>query len=370
MATSSRRKNLSVIERLFLEPFRFTFFQAVRLLQLRARRRQAGSEPAADVGHDSPPNGESVRFAAALSLSFSAGEIAELRDLPAARGDGKGTAPQMRVNFLGLTGPMGVLPTHYTELQMLRVREKDTALRDFFDVLNHRTISLFYRAWEKYRLPSSFESHHIPGAPPGNTDPISRTLQGLIGHLADRQQASLYFPLEHLLYYTGLFSGGRRSAAALEMLLGEYFDIPIRVEQFRGQWWPLSANDQVRLPHAWEAEGKNNCLGVDTVIGEEAFSVDAGVQVILGPLSRQQFADICPGGARIKALYQLAQLFAGPTFEFSLCYEVDKEAVPPACLGEEAPTGLALGWGACLVAADGGEVGSGKQHVRFYVDAA
>jgi type VI secretion system protein ImpH len=311
-----------------------------------------------------------VRFAVALSLSFSAGEIAELREVSAERGDDRGTVPQMRVNFLGLTGPMGVLPTHYTELQMQRVREKDTALRDFFDVLNHRTISLFYRAWEKYRLPSSFERHQITGMPHGSADPISRALQGLIGHLVDRQQTKLHVPLEHLLYYTGLFSGGRRSAAALEMLLGEYFDIPIRVEQFRGQWWPLSANDQVRLPHAWEAEGKNNCLGVDTVIGEEAFSVDAGVQIVLGPLSRQQFADISPGGARIKALFQLAQLFAGPTFEFSLCYEVDKEAVPPAHLGEEAPVGLALGWGACLVETDGGELGSGKQHVRFYVDAA
>lgn len=367
MATPSRRKNLSVIERLFLEPFRFTFFQAVRLLQLKARRRQAGSEPAADVGHDSPPEGESVHFAAALNLSFSASEIAELRDSAAAPGDGKGAPAQMRVNFLGLTGPMGVLPTHYTELQMQRVREKDTALRDFFDVLNHRTISLFYRAWEKYRLPGSFERHHVTNTPPGSTDPISRALQGLIGHLAERQQANLHFPLEHLLYYTGLFSGGRRSAAALEMLLGEYFDIPIRVEQFRGQWWPLSPNDQVRLPHAWETEGKNNCLGVDTVIGEEAYSVDAGVLVILGPLSRQQFADISPGGARIKALYQLAQLFAGPTFEFSLCYEVDREAVPSARLGGDEPLGLALGWGACLVMDDSCR---DNEHVRFYVNAA
>lgn len=348
-----------MIERLFVEPFRFTFFQAVRLLQLRARRQRAGAESGVDIGHDTAPGREPVRFAAALNLSFAASEMAELRPVS----DGKGASVQMRVNFLGLTGPSGVLPAHYTELQMQRVRDKDSALRDFFDLINHRTISLFYRAWEKYRLPYSFERHQ------GDVDPAFRALQALIGHLSERRHGNLHLPLEALLYYAGLFSGGRRSAAALEMLLGEYFQIPVRVEQFRGQWWPLSVDDQVRLPYEFEVEGKNNCLGVDTVIGEEAFSVDAGVQIILGPLARQQFADISPGTERINMLKQLARLFAGPTFALSLCYEVEREAVPPARLGDDPPASLALGWGACLVEEQDGPAGDGK-FVRFYVDAA
>ena len=64
----------------------------------------------------------------------------------------------MLVAFLGLTGPSGVLPPHYTAHADARVcAAKDTSLRDLLDMFNHRLISLFYRAWEKYRLPFAYE---------------------------------------------------------------------------------------------------------------------------------------------------------------------------------------------------------------------
>ena len=59
----------------------------------------------------------------------------------------------MMVNFMGLTGPAGVLPLYYTELIIGNgcAAERSTRCASFFDIFNHRMISLFYQAWEKYR---------------------------------------------------------------------------------------------------------------------------------------------------------------------------------------------------------------------------
>ena len=67
-------------------------------------------------------------------------------------------APVMVVNFMGLTGPAGVLPLYYTELiARAHPRRKIATLLDFFDIFNHRMISLFYQAWEKYRVHVAYE---------------------------------------------------------------------------------------------------------------------------------------------------------------------------------------------------------------------
>ena len=134
------REESNVLERrLWAEPFCFEFFQAVRLLE-------RFSDGRAVVGRFSNPGEEVVRFASHASLPFPASEIQALE-----RREGK--PPLMTVNFMGLTGPQGVLPLYYTELIVQRIRNRDTAMRDFFDLLfNHRMISLFYQAWEKYRF--------------------------------------------------------------------------------------------------------------------------------------------------------------------------------------------------------------------------
>jgi type VI secretion system protein ImpH len=117
----------------------FEFFQAVSLLQ----RLRANMRP---VGHFSSPENEVVRFRINQRLGFPASQIQKL--------EVKGDAPaEMMVNFMGLTGPLGILPYTYSELILERARAKDYSLAAFLDIFNHRAISLFYRAWQKSRFP-------------------------------------------------------------------------------------------------------------------------------------------------------------------------------------------------------------------------
>ncbi len=104
MATESRRTDPPLEHVLYEEGFRFDFFQAVRVIERLFPDRHA-------VGRDSLPSKEAVRFRSLLSLTFPPSAVqhdraSRRRKLPA----------QMIVAFMGLTGPMGVLPRHYTEL--------------------------------------------------------------------------------------------------------------------------------------------------------------------------------------------------------------------------------------------------------------
>ncbi|HEX3724748.1 MAG TPA: type VI secretion system baseplate subunit TssG, partial [Pirellulales bacterium] len=106
------------------EPYRFGFFQAVRILDRLLTGRKS-------VGHDAPPAAEVARFHAHLSMTFPPSELVDLA-LPA---DNDKPA-DITVAFLGLTGPSGALPRFYTELLLERDRAKDPTFRKFLDLFN------------------------------------------------------------------------------------------------------------------------------------------------------------------------------------------------------------------------------------------
>ena len=63
----------------------------------------------------------------------------------------------MTVNFMGLTGPVRrAAVLLYASSFWNGLRAKDPTLLNFLDIFNHRMISFFYRAWEKYRFPVTY----------------------------------------------------------------------------------------------------------------------------------------------------------------------------------------------------------------------
>ena len=77
MPTTQRRPDPGVIERLREAPYRFEFFQAVRVLVAHFRRQ--GTHHV-----DEDPVGEHIRFSNSLNIGFAPSEIEALRfDYPA-----------------------------------------------------------------------------------------------------------------------------------------------------------------------------------------------------------------------------------------------------------------------------------------------
>ena len=197
-------------------PQEFEFFQAVRLFERLFPERSP-------VGRFVSPSKEVLRFCAHASMPFPPSRIQRM-DWP----DEPGPAPRMVINFMGLAGPSGLLPLYYTELIVDRLRNKDHALREFLDIFNHRMISLFYQAWEKYRFAIPYER--------GERDRFSHSLMDLIGMGTTHLDNRLAVRDDTLMYYSGLLSLRSRSATALRAILWDYFDVPVEIEQFVGAW--------------------------------------------------------------------------------------------------------------------------------------
>jgi type VI secretion system protein ImpH len=350
MASADGGKRDSVNRALLEASYRFNFFQAVRLLEHRLREG-ARSTPTDDsprdgqgVGRDLHPKQEGVRFRAHTSLSFPAGAISEIRRVPVSPDAPAGAhPPEMVVTFLGLTGPSGVLPRHYTELLLQRIRERDYTLRDFLDLFNHRLISLFYRAWEKYRWPIAWERSQLDD-PAGDPDLATQGLNCLVGLGTPGLRGRLDFDDGVFLYYSGHFAHFPRSAAALEALLAEHLDMPVQVLQCQGQWLRLDPDDQARMPSARDQEGRNNQLGVTLVVGERVWDVQSKFRIRIGPLTWRQFRSLMPNGPSLRPLCQITRTYAGPALDFDVQPVLERKEVPPCRLTPDPDGGPCLGW--------------------------
>jgi type VI secretion system protein ImpH len=297
----------------------FEFFQAVTLLQ----RLSESSRP---VGGFSNPEEEAVHFRVNPRLGFPASPIQKL-EIP------EDAPPEMMVNFMGLTGPMGVLPYTYSELILERVRAKDHSMAAFFDIFNHRAISLFYRAWQKSRFPVTYSA--------GSRDLFTHYLLDLIGlgtgGLRDRQEIDD----EALLHYVSLVGMQARSAAALEQIIEDYFEVPVEIQQFTGAWYVLDEATQCAMS---EVDTASCQLGAGAVVGDAVWDRQARVRIRLGPLGMERYCDFLPDASAYKALRAMTRFFSNQCLDFEVQLVLDRSETPGTELDADAANPARLGW--------------------------
>jgi type VI secretion system protein ImpH len=304
---------------LYRDPHGFDFFQAVRLLELLEKQR-------APVGAFARPREEAVQFRANASLAFPASAIQQLTP-----GEGS-AAPAMTVNFMGLTGPQGILPEYYTELVIDRLRAHDPTVRDFFDIFNHRALSLFYRAWERSRFTIGYERE--------GADPVTTILRDAVGlgepALFDRQLVRD----QSVLFYAGLYASAPHSATGLELILSDYFNAPFEIEQFVGVWRSLEEPDQCCFD---AGDPDSTRLGFGAVAGDEIWDRHSRARIRIGPLSAARYRDFLPDGCAWQPLGALVRFYCGYDVEFETQLVLDRNEVPACVLGGE-DSEPRLGW--------------------------
>jgi type VI secretion system protein ImpH len=301
------------------EPYRFEFFQAVRLLE-------AIFPAAGRVGTFLQPANEVVRLGAHPSPAFPASQIQVL--------EWDDTTPlTMYVNFMGLMGPLGVLPTPYNSLILERVRAGDSTLREFFDIFNHRILSLFYQAWSKYQLDVASTS--------GHPQPLLREIASLIGLGTPGLQERHVVSDAELVYYSGLLSQLPRSATALRQILGDYFDVPVEIEQFAGSWYSLDADTQCTFSGEMR---ESEMLGSGVVLGDAVWNQEYKVTIVLGPLTLERYKDFLPEGSCWESLRAWTGFFSNQELNFEVKLVLERESVPACELGSDGDSAPRLGW--------------------------
>lgn len=362
------KATLTLEESLVKECYRYDFFQAVHLLEL----FQPDAKP---VGRDNHPAQEVVRFQPHLSLTFPSCSVQDI--LPP---DEDCPVQKMVVRFLGLYGPMGALPRHYTELLLSpdmryksdssgglastvsdrRTWEKN-ALRSWLDIFNHRLISLFYRAWEKYRFFVAYARGEFRKVEP---DPFTQVLFSVMGQGSPAFRNRLRIgrwrnddeftgeePLAQiddvgLLPYAGILSQRPRNALNLHAFLNDYFRLPFKVIQFQGQWLLLDPSIQTQM------NPDGNCsLGVNTIAGSRLWDVQSKFRLRIGPLNYRQFLNLLPD-RRLTAdrklfflLSHVVRRYVGPELDFDIQLVLKAEEVPPCQMGDHGGgLGARLGW--------------------------
>ncbi len=116
---------------------------------------------------------------------------------------------------------------------------------------------------------------------------ISLTLPGLE---PERLRGKMGLDDEALLPYAGLISQKPHSTNALQNILSDYFGVPAKIEQFTGQWLPLSPSDYTKLGIA------NGKLGENSIAGTRIWDQQSKFRVRLGPLNLKQFQGFLPSG--------------------------------------------------------------------------
>ncbi|XZG71799.1 type VI secretion system baseplate subunit TssG [Chitinibacteraceae bacterium HSL-7] len=312
MAGTGGRSTRDLSAEFWQDPTQFGFFQAVRMLALTSPAKKRGRLP------------DKLRFRSVASLSFPPSELA-LPKKSAADDESR----ELAVAFMGLIGPTGALPTSYTELVIERQqRHRDHTLHAFVDLFGHRSVSLFYEAWRKYRYWLHVEA--------GEADGFTRNVLDLSGlggsSLRDKLAQGLPGMDESLfLYFAGLLSQKPLSSSALTTLIEGFFEVRAQLDQFAGQWLSLPESEQTQLGMLGSE------LGVSTFAGDRVWDRQTKLALTIGPLRRAQFEKLLPhtdGAAALKGLMQFA---LGHGLAADVTLELDPRDIPAPVLSSDTP---------------------------------
>jgi type VI secretion system protein ImpH len=302
-------------------PHQFDFFDVLR-------RFECASPQSGRLGRVARPSDEPIRLGQQPSLEFAPATLASF--VPSSGH----TPPRLSVHFLGLLGPSGPLPIHLTEYARDRARNAgDFALVRFLDIFHHRILSLFYRAWADAQPSVSLDR------------PAEDRFAIYLGSLLGLGMSSLRerdgFPDWAKLHFAGRLAAQARNCEGLTAIVGAFFGLPVKTEEFVGEWLTLPEQARWRL-------GRAGVLGQSTVAGARTWQRQSKFRIVFGPLNERDFHSLLPGGARLGRLVALVRNYVGNSLDWDVRLHLEARVTSSLRLDRSARLGWTSWLGRCL----------------------
>lgn len=315
----SHRHQPDTVERLATlgeEIRRYDFFAVMRLLETLHHAKPR-------LGESQLPEQDCIRLGQELSMQFAPSSLYALQqdETPEQRW-------HLQVLFYGMFGPNGALPLHLTDYVLERKRNAhDSTMVEFIDIFHHRLLSLFYRAWANKEPTVQYDRPE--------TDRFHSYVGSLLGIGVKETQNRDRMPDDNKMHFAAHFGAQTRHVSGLAAVLRAFFQVPLQVEEFVGEWLKIPEENVTRLGQAMGGQ-----LGGDTVLGGYSWQRQYKFRIRLGPLSLADYETLLPNGDKLKLLGTVVRNYLGDELNWDVNLVLRQQEVPKTCLGQYGQLGL------------------------------
>lgn len=301
---------------------------------------------------DRPRVGESKNYeddlaflSQALYLEHAPAAIRSIQPSPNLKGPGPRV--QLEGYFLGLLGPSGPLPLCWTEYIWARsngvphpdrisparrgvsLNRRDSSLRDFLNIFNHRFLTFFYRAWSSSRKTVDYDR-------PDEARFMS-FIGSFLGLESETLRQRLKFDPRQAIYFSGHFAQQSRYPSGLEAVVADYLNCDVELEENVGKWIDVPEDQCTVLG---QSRGMGS-LGQGVMTGARFWDCQLSFQLRIGPVPLEIYEKFVvedrvatPGqDSLLPALRDMVALYTHRELFCSATVVLDRNDVPPPTLG-------------------------------------
>ena len=300
----SRKLTTSDIENLTGNSGGWTFFQA-------ARKLDSVNNSVPRIGTSHCPGDDVVRFGQKVTLAFAPNDVASFKY------NETDFSSTMEVNCMGMLGTNGPLPLQLTEHVYQRSKHaRDNTFIGFLNMFHNRLTSFLYRAWALYQPAVSCDRQ--------DEDYFLKIFKSLIGYDYPSCQIQQNITDHTAAYYSGLLTKPVHGRGGFVAILYDYFNVPIKLEQFTGLWDKIVDEYYCRLG----LSPFNSMLDGGIALGERHWDCKKKFKIKLGPMSYKKYVSFLPGKPAFKHLVEWVRKLNISHYEWELQLVLKADEVP------------------------------------------